>query len=124
MIEAHIDPTDLRELERDLRALRRDMLLRHELDPLGKRVIRKAGQYPPPSGYPRTGHLGRSWWYNALGTTLEVGNLAVYAGWVHGEEQLAYHRLRGWKRIYGIMIDETSKLIDKLERKVERLWRK
>lgn len=123
MIEIYIEPTDLREFNHDMRDLHPKRLLRHELGSLGRHVIRKAGQYPPPSGYPRTGHLGRSWYHVVKGTELEIGNLAVYAGWVHGEEQLSYHKLRGWKKVYGIMIDEASKLLKRLERKVDRLWR-
>ena len=123
MIEAYIDPKDLKEFHKDMRDLHPKRLLSRELDPLGRSVIRKGGVYPPSSGYPRTGHLGRSWWYDVMGTDLEVGNAAIYAGWVHGEEQLSYHALRGWKRVYGIMVDETSKLLKRLERKVDKLWR-
>ena len=61
----------MNELRRDLKALRLENLLRGELDPLGKSIIQKAGQYPPPlPTSKRTGHLGRSWHYNHPGIHL------------------------------------------------------
>lgn len=123
MIEAHIDPKDLADLNRSLRALRPDRLIGPELDPMGRRVIRTAGKYPGSIGSPRSGHLGRSWYHRLYGLDLTVGNLAHYAGYVHGEEQTARHKQTGWKRVLDVAMDEASKLIKKLEDKAVRIWR-
>jgi len=123
MIEAHIDPRQLAELNRDLKALRPENLVGPELDPMGRRVIKTAGVYPRSVGYPRTGHLGRSWYHRLYGLDLTIGNLAVYAGYVHGEEQTARHKQTGWKRVFDVAMDEASKLLKKLEDKAVRIWR-
>ena len=124
MIKAEIDPRDLREMHRDLDALHPKELLRGEQDPMGRSVIRDAGVYPPAGiGNKRTGELGRKWYHRVHGLDLTVGNLAVYAGYVHGEEQRSYHGLRGWKRLFKVAVTQADKLYKKLERKVDQIWR-
>ena len=122
MISVEIDPDDLRELMKDLKALRPDNLVKPNLDPMGKKIIQIAGKYPPPSGYPRTGHLGRSWIHQVFGLDLKIGNLASYAGWVHGQEQITVHRNRGWKRVFEVMEEQVSKLLDKIQKEIDKLW--
>ena len=122
MIEGHIDPADLRELNRDLRALHPKKLVGPELNPMGKRVVKTVGRYPPSIGHPRTGHLGRSWYHQLFGLDLKVGNLAHYAGWVSGDEQIERHKRTGWRRLFDVAVDEADKLIKKLAEKAGRIW--
>ena len=123
MIEAQFDPRQLAELNRDLQALHPKKLVGPELDPMGRRIIKTAEVYPAPVGGIRTGHLGRSWYHRLYGLDLTIGNLAVYAGYVHGEEQTARHAQTGWKRVFDVAVDEASKLLKKLEDKAVAIWR-
>ena len=124
MLEIKINPVQLRELHKDIKALRPKKLLKQRLNPLGKQVIKIAGEYPPPiSTSRRTGRLGRSWYHRLHGLDLKIGNLATYAGYVHGEQQTEVHKQTGWKRVMEVMDDEVSKLIKKLGTKVNKLWK-
>ena len=123
MIEAHIDPRDLRELDADLKALMPKHLLKRYMDPLGRSIVDEASRYPPPSGYPRTGHLGRSWYNRVYGLDLKVGNLARYAGYVVGDDQTNAAASIGWPRLRDVMTKRIDELLKKLEREIDRLWR-
>ncbi len=95
MIEAEIDPLDLIEFELDMSRLQMEHLLEGELEPFARAVGMSAGKYAPPvpeSTYVRTENLSRSWYSKLLNkSSVEVGNLAFYAGWVHGGEQVPWH---------------------------------
>jgi hypothetical protein len=126
MIEAEIPPEELRELMKDLKGLRPEELLKGELLPFVKVVGKHAGKYAPPvnSPYVRTGHLGRSWYYNTLDSlSAEVGNFAKYAGYVHGPRQIDVHRGHGWKRLFEIGEAAITAFIKTIEIKAERIWR-
>lgn len=123
MIEVKIKESDLRELQRDLKKIKPKNLLKGELNPLGRQIVQEAKQYPPPVGYPRTGRLGRSWHYTTPRDTLEIKNYAEYAGYVQGEQQTSFHKAHGWKNIYNITKDKVSKFIDKIEKKIDNIWR-
>ena len=127
MIEAEIPPEDLRELMLDLKGLRPEHLFKGHMGPFVKEIGMQTGKYPPPmadSAYVRTGHLGRSWYYNVIDSlSAEVGNLAIYAGWVHGPKQVDYHGAHGWRRLYE-MGDKTMKaFVRKMEERIDRIWR-
>ena len=77
----------------------------------------------PESSYRRTHNLFNRWYQRAFPTYLEIGNLATYAGWVHGEEQVEMHRQTGWKRLLQVATDELPEIIRKVEAQVERIWR-
>ena len=124
MIKVTIDPKDLRELRKDLKALYPKKLVGRDLDPLGKSIIKIAGEYPPPvSTSKRTGKLGRSWYHTVFGLDLKIGNLASFAGYVHGKEQTQVHARHGWKKVFQVATTELDKLIKKLEKKVDKLWK-
>ena len=127
MIEAEIPPAELRELEKDIKALYPEKLLKGELGPFVKEVGAQVGKYPPPvpaSSYTRTGHLGRSWVYNVINSlSAEVGNFAKYAGYVHGIRQVEQHRAHGWRRLFEMGGDMWDEFIDKLSEKAGRIWR-
>jgi len=122
MITAEIRPKDLKEFNKDMKALRPKELLKGELGPFAVGVIREVAQYPRPSGYPRTGHLGRSWYHRLYGLDVTIGNSAIYAGYVQGEEQLAHHGAQGWKRLMDVAVTRMDKLIKHIMSKMERLW--
>ena len=123
MITAEIDKNDLRELQRDLHVLRPENLLKSELSPFAVGVIKETGMYPPSVGYPRTGHLGRSWSHVIHKRGVDIVNAATYAGWVHGEEQVSFHAVHGWKQLTKVALSHIDKLIKRLEAKVERIWK-
>ena len=124
IITIKIDPNDLRELHKDLKALRPKKLIGRDLDPLGKSIIKMAGKYPPPvSTSRRTGKLGRSWYHTVFGLDLKIGNLATFAGYVHGEAQTQVHARHGWKRVFDVTVDEVDKLIKKLGKRIDKLWK-
>lgn len=126
MIEAEIDPRDLREFNIDMKGLHPDKLFKGELLPFVKAVAKEAGHYPPDfpgNTYTRTGNLGRSWKYAVLSSTsAEVGNAAHYAGYVHGHEQISLHAGHGWRRLFEIGDKRLVAFIRKIEAKVSRLW--
>ena len=125
MITGHIDPKDLAEFNRDMKALRPKNLLRGEVDPMSARIIKKASKYAPPvAGSQRTGYLGNAWYRTLHGDDFEIGNLASYAGWVHGEEQTATHRRHGWKRLFEVAATEADKLYKRVEKRIKKSWHK
>lgn len=123
MIKVEIKKRDLQNLKKDLNDLKPRNLLRGELDPLGRDIIQEVRPYPPSVGYPRTGRLGRSWWYRTYGEDLEVGNYASYAGYVQGAEQTGYHKSHGWKNVFDVATTQAEKLIKKIINKAEQIWR-
>jgi hypothetical protein len=55
-------------------------------------------------------------------TSAEVSNAATYAGYVHGEEQIALHGKHGWKRLFDVGEERLVDFIKKMVDKVERIW--
>ena len=123
MIKAEIKQTDLTALNKDLRALHPDNLLKGELAPLGKVIITEAGKYPAPVGYPRTGRLGRSWSFSVIKNDLTIKNDAGYATWVQGDNQTARHGRTGWKKVSDIAIKRLDELMKRLSKKAAKIWR-
>ena len=126
MIEAEINPNDLRELRIAMKGLQPEELLKGELMPFAKGVSEKAGWYPPDfpgNTYMRTGLLGRSWVYGLIDSlSVEVANMAYYAGYVHGPEQYPVHRAHFWRRLYEVADDKIDEFIQKINDKIERIW--
>lgn len=126
MIEAYIDPDDLRELTLDLARLKPENLLKGELLHFATTVGITAGKYAPNfpgNTYVRTGHLGRSWYSHALGDlAAEVGNLAIYAGWVHGPQQVAIHRAHGWRRLFEMGEEMLDDFVKKIADRAGEIW--
>jgi len=126
MITAEIDPRDLREFHIAMKGLHPEVLFKDEWLPFVKGIAEIAGEYPPDfpgNTYTRTGNLGRDWRYAVLSpTSAEVGNAAVYAGYVHGHEQIPLHAGHGWRRLFEIGDKRLAAFIQKIEAKVSRLW--
>lgn len=127
MIEAEIDPQDLREFYLDMDRLELENLLEGELGPFAQSVGVATGKYPPPvpgSAYERTGHLDRNWYYKLLSRlSVEVGNLATYAGYVHGREQVPWHEAHGWRRLIEWGESGLVAFVEKMKRKIDQIWR-
>ena len=126
MITAEIDPRDLREFVLAMRGLDPKELFKDEWLPFVKAVAEDAGMYPPDfpgNTYVRTGNLGRNWRYAVLSPlSAEVGNAAVYAGYVHGHEQISLHAGHGWRRLFEIGDKRLADFIRKIDAKVSKLW--
>jgi hypothetical protein len=127
MIEGEIDPRDLRELYFDLDALQVEELMEGELAPFAKAVGMHAGRYPDPvpdSDYIRTGNLSRSWYTKLLSrVSVEVGNLAVYAGYVHDiDDQVPWHGEHGWRRLQEDAEKTIVSFMRRMMEKIERIW--
>ena len=124
MIEVKIEGHDLRELNRDLSALKPSKLLKDDLNQLGRGIVQEARRYPPSrTSYKRTGLLGRSWMYAVRGLDVHIENPAKYAGYVMGEEQIALHRKHGWRRIFDIATTETEKMLKNISREIDKIWK-
>ena len=125
MIEASIDPKDLLEFHIAMDHLHPDKLMGDEWRPFLVPLQRELRTYPaPPDGsrYIRTFNLKRNWQYAVLSpTAAEIGNAATYAGWVQGVEQAAIHQDR-WSRMVDIGEKHLAALIEKLGKKVDRIW--
>ncbi len=124
MITVHIEGSDLRELQRDLRDLHPDRLLKDDMRNLGRGIVQTARRYPTPrTSYKRTGFLARSWAYFILGNKLHIENKAKYVGYVMGDEQTQVHKRHGWQKIRTIIDKQTEKMLKAIEREIDKIWR-
>lgn len=123
--EAYINPKDLQEFHIAMDHLQPEKILEGEWGPFTRGIIADVKPYPPMlpnQKYVRTGHLGDSWEWN-INSPLEaeVGNVAVYAGWVQGVEQAGIHEGR-WTRLVDVAERALDEFIQKLGRKVDKIW--
>lgn len=149
MIEMEVDDAQLADLLRSLDELQMERLLWPVMQVIGESVIAKVRPYPSDTmansplnpqghwyergygtkfasgrGYETSERLGDRWWYRLIyGPGVKIGNAATYAGWVHGEEQTAFHKERGWKRLLKTATDELDEIMRKIERQIDRIWR-
>ena len=125
MIEVRIAKEDLRKLRKALHNLGPKRLVGKEFGVFGKNVVQIVKKYPPSVGSPRTGRLGNSWLYKVMNKEeVRIKNSAIYAGYVQGEEQREFHKRHGWKNVFNVIEGEIPKLIKRLEKKVDKIWRK
>ena len=126
MIEVQFEPRDIVGLDLAMKRLDAKVLLQGEWNPFMVRFIELVGKYPPDfagNTYKRTGHLGRSWTKQVVDPlTARIGNDAIYAGWVQGHEQMAYHAGHGWQDAFERAKDLIWHLIEKIGDKAERIW--
>ena len=123
-LEVQVDDRQLQETLEALAALEPGRLMQDEGRDFAQDVIMVTGMYPPPLPTSRrTGQLGRSWYHQVMGLDVDIKNLAPYAGYVHGDEQTFRHRLTGWKRLRDEIENALDRLIERLERRAEELWR-
>jgi len=122
---ASIDPKDLLEFHIAMDHLQPDKLLENEWRPFMLPMQRELRVYPaklPNQKYVRTLNLKRNWQYAVLSpTSAEIGNAAIYAGYVQGVEQAAIHVGR-WSKMVDIGEKHLEAFIEKLSKKVERVW--
>ena len=149
MIELEIDSEQLADLLRSLDELDMKHMVEPVLKAVGESVIAKVRPYPPetianwPSnpaghwyergfgtkyasgiGYQTSERLGDKWIYQLIyGPGVKIINAATYAGYVHGEEQAAFHKERGWKQLLKTAVDELPEILRKIERQIDRIWR-
>ena len=123
-LEVQVDDRQLQETLEALTALEPDRLMKHELRDFAQDVVMVTGAYPPslPTSR-RTGELGRSWYHQVMGLDVDIKNIAPHATYVHGDEQTFRHRLTGWKRLRDEIENALDRLIERLERRAEELWR-
>jgi len=124
MVELKLDSAQLGRLLQKLDRLNLQDLAGPLLAETGEAIQRKAGAYPAPvPGSVRTGHLGASWYQTVFPGYLEVGNLAVYAGWMHGSSyQRARAKRRGWKLLLPTARAELPELMRKLRARIQAVW--
>jgi len=148
-VELQINNADLAGLIRALDKIGDPKLLKASFDAMGQEVIDKAGKYPSKSiandpsnpsghwyergfgtryasgkGYQTSEDLGKRWYQTTFPSYLEVGNLASYAGYVHGtdEEQMPYHKARGWKQLLATAEDVLPSIVEKLSAQIGKIW--
>lgn len=149
MIEMEINDKQLQDLLRSLDDLGMERLLQPILKLIGESVIAEVRSYPPDTiansplnprghwyergygtkfasgrGYQTSERLGDKWWYKLIYGGVKIGNAATYAGWVHGEEQAAFHKERGWKQLLKTAVDELPEIIRKIGRQIDRIWKR
>ena len=54
--------------------------------------------------------LGHQWTIKVSGLTAEIGNAVTYGKYVQGEEQVGYHKARGWKTIFQVVKEKTTEV--------------
>ena len=123
--EAYINPKDLQEFHIAIDHLHPEKVLDGEWGPFLRGIIADIKPYPARrenQKYVRTFHLRDSWEWNIKSPLeAEVGNVAVYAGYVQGVEQAAIHVNR-WQRLVDVGERNLEEFINKLMRKVEHIW--
>lgn len=124
---AYIDPKDLAEFHIAMEHIDQVVQMDHEwrdfLVPL-KRELRTYPAMLPGQKYKRTYNLKRNWQYvihpNARA---EMTNMAKYAGWVQGVEQAEIHQGR-WAVAFKVADERLTEFIEKLSKKIGRVWTK
>lgn len=122
MISILVNEEDYRELKVALDKTMPGKLVTPELDTMGRNVVGVMRPYPA-GPYQRTGHLGQSWYNVMHGYTLDLGDTADYSGYVVGDYQRVYHAAHGWKRVFDVIEQQLSVMVDRIERKLESIWR-
>jgi hypothetical protein len=142
-LQMELDSNDLRRLNMALRRLGEGDLLAPQLKMIGGDVMRIASKYPPalpfnPNGWwwergwgwwaygekqaKTSDDLASKWYVKAFPSYAEIGNLASYAGWVHGDAQRAVHQRTGWLKLYDVALDNMPKLIEKAKANIRAIW--
>ena len=128
MIKVEINEGDVLSLKVALKGLEPKRVFGGELLPFAEDIGDYVGEYPPDfpgNTYIRTGHLGRSWAFRENNPLeAEIRNAAIYAGWVHGHEQLALHAGHDWRHLYNEATRMAVEFMRKIAAKVDRIWRK
>ena len=147
MIDIQVEATDLAEIFRRLDKLQMPDLAKPALTLIGQSIQSKVKVYPPTidratsmalygrwykrgtgtileSGktYFTSEKLGERWYRRVFSNYVEVGNLASYAGWVHGPDQVPYHKERGWKQLLVVATEELPELLRKILEQITRIW--
>lgn len=131
MIELELDDKQLASLLKSLDNLDMEHMVDPVLETIGESVIAKVKPYPPVPAHsryqrgtdPRSERLGDKWWYKLIYHGVTVGNAASYAGWVHGEEQVSFHKATGWKQLLKTAQDELGAILTKIEKQIDKIWR-
>ena len=123
MVEIEINDVQLADLLKKLDRLNMREITGPVFEPIGQDIQSKTAAYPAPvPGDVRTGHLGASWYHTVFPEYLKVGNLATYAGWVHGPDQRVRAKRRGWKQLLQTAKAELPELLQKLEARILAIW--
>jgi len=143
-VELVYDSEDMARLQRTLAKLDSKHLFGDMANAIGMDIRGKASVYPPASAanappYPyyergwgtRTGpssgrqtseRLSTKWYHTVYPDYLKIGNVATYAGYVHGEEQNPIHGHRGWKKLLDVAKEQLPGIIKKLEAQALKIW--
>lgn len=87
--------------------------------------IREEG-YVTPSGkhLMNSEHYGKKYYVKASGASTIIGNTASYAKYLAGEEQVAFHAARGWRKILDVAREKLAIITKIYDRWVELLIKK
>ena len=125
MFQVEYDPEDLAQLNISLNGLMPPELVGDELKPLGVNIVFDTQRYPPPipdSTYVRTNKLFEGWHNKKLSPlSLRIWNPVDYGIYVQGREQAPVHQGR-WKVLFEEAQKHVEALLDKLARKVDKIW--
>jgi hypothetical protein len=61
-------------------------------------------------------NLSTKWFVKPSSSFVDVGNIATYAPYVHGEEQAWFHGPRGWKKLKETAEELRPKILEGLEK--------
>ena len=125
--KVEFNPRDLVEFELALKRLDAEVLIKREWEPFLDNFVEVVSKYPPPkegSKYVRTGNLLRQWQEPKVldPLTAQVMNIAGYAGWVHGQEQVGFHQETGWIQAFKKGRELIDHLVEKIGDRAERIW--
>lgn len=142
-LQMEIEPASLARLKRTMDKLGRPEVMQPLMKAIALDIKGKAKKYPPAiprrtvgwwyeRGYgwqldgvrkeQTSERLGDKWYVKAFPTYAEIGNLASYAGWVHGDVQRYTHQKRGWKKLYDVALDEMPALLRAAAAHCRKIW--
>lgn len=149
MIEYEIDSRQWADLMTTIDRLNMRNMAEPAFKAIAMDIEGKAGKYPPaglanspsnPRGwwyergygirfasgasYQTSERLGDKWYHTVYPDSLKIGNLASYAGYVHGDDdtQAVFHKARGWKQLLQTAEDALPELLRKIEAQITRIW--
>jgi len=142
-MQMEIEPASLARLKRTMDKLGHPEVMQPVMKLIAHDIMTKTRAYPPEvprrtvgwwyeRGYgwqldgvrqkQTSEDLKSKWYVKAFPTYAEIGNLARYAGWVHGDVQRYVHQKRGWKKLYDVALDEMPALLRAAAAHCRKIW--
>ena len=85
----------------------------------GSRYVRKSGGLS--SGSRTSEQLGQQWRQQVAENSVTIENLASYAPFVHGAEQVGFHGRQGWRKLKETAEELLPRIVAGIEEQIRRI---